>query len=178
MSLDKFDATLARADRVMARVDERQGATGDARKRDIERRMGGYGRAFTKATIAAVVIIIGALALGLLNPIGIIGFIVAVGIAIAAFGLIFFGVACLVRGYLIFESGYLPKFLGVLMAIAGLSYLINSFALLLAPAFASVLFPAVLLPAFVGELAFALWLILKGVNLGRWEKLVQLSSAK
>lgn len=93
-------------------------------------------------------------------------------------GLIFFGVACLVRGYLIFKSAYLPKILGVLMAIAGLSYLINSFALLLAPAFASVLFPAVLLPAFVGELAFALWLIFKGVNLGRWEKLVQLSSAK
>ena len=95
-----------------------------------------------------------------------------------AVGLIFFGVACLVRGYLIFESGYLPKFLGVLMAIAGLSYLINSSALLLAPAFASVLFPAVLLPAFVGELAFALWLIFKGVNLGQWPQPVQQSAAK
>ncbi len=91
MNLDKFDATMARADRVMARVDERQGASGDARLRERNRRLGGYGRAFTRATIAAVVIIIGALALGLLNPIGIIGFIVAVGIAIAAFGLIFFG---------------------------------------------------------------------------------------
>ena len=91
MNLDKFDATLARADRVMARVDERQGASGDARLRERNRKLGGYGRAFTKATIAAVAIVIGALALGLLNPIGIIGFVVAVGIAIAAFGLIFFG---------------------------------------------------------------------------------------
>ena len=94
MNLDKFDATLARADRVMARVDERQGASGDARKRERDRRLGGYGRAFTRATIAGLVIIVGALAFGLLNPIGIIGFVVAVGIAIAAFGLIFFvGVA-------------------------------------------------------------------------------------
>ena len=91
MNLDKFDATLARADRVMARVDERQGATGDARKRERDRLMGGYGRAFTKATMVALAIIIGAMVLGLLNPIGIIGFVVAVGIAIAAFGLIFFG---------------------------------------------------------------------------------------
>ena len=85
-----------------------------------------------------------------------------------AVGLIFFGVGCLVRGYLIFASGYLPKFLGVLMALAGLSYLINSIVLLLAPSLAAVLFPAVLLPAFVGELAFALWLIFKGVNLEQW----------
>ncbi len=83
-------------------------------------------------------------------------------------GLIFFGVACLVRGYLIFVSTYLPKILGVLMAIAGLSYLINSFALLLAPTFAAAIFPSVLVPAFVAELAFALWLIFKGVNVQRW----------
>jgi Domain of unknown function (DUF4386) len=84
-------------------------------------------------------------------------------------GLIFFGFACLVRGYLIFRSGYLPKTLGVLMLIAGLSYLINSFALILAPSFATLIFPGVLLPAFIGELFFCLWLIVKGVNAGEWE---------
>ena len=57
-----------------------------------------------------------------------------------AIGLIFFGVACLVRGYLIFKAGYLPKTLGVLMGIAGLSYLVNSFALLLAPPLANAMF--------------------------------------
>ena len=48
-------------------------------------------------------------------------------------GLIFFSFTCLVLGYLIFRSGYFPKILGVLMAIAGLSYLTNSFTLILPP---------------------------------------------
>ncbi|MBI3401549.1 MAG: DUF4386 domain-containing protein [Acidobacteria bacterium] len=85
-------------------------------------------------------------------------------------GLIFFGCECLVIGYLIFGSGYLPKILGVLMQIAGLCYLTNSFALLLAPAFANMLFPAILLPAFIGELSLCLWLLVKGVNLPKWEE--------
>ena len=59
---------------------------------------------------------------------------------------------------------------GVLMALAGLSYLSNSLALLLAPALASALFPAVLVPAFVGELSFALWLTFKGVNVQQWAR--------
>jgi len=91
-------------------------------------------------------------------------------------GLIFFGVACLVRGYLIFKSEYLPKTLGVLMAIAGLSYLVNSFALLLAPSFATAIFPAVLVPAFVGELSLTLRLIVKGVNMERWRQRVPQST--
>ena len=41
-------------------------------------------------------------------------------------GLIFFGCECLVLGYLIFRSSYLPKGIGVLMLIAGLCYLANS----------------------------------------------------
>lgn len=85
-------------------------------------------------------------------------------------GLIFFGVACLVRGYLIFKSGFLPNTLGVLLALAGVSYLINSFALILAPALASALFPYVLIPAFVGELALALWMIFKGLDLTAWAR--------
>jgi hypothetical protein len=44
--------------------------------------------------------------------------------------LIFFGFTCLVNGYLIFKSGYLPKVIGVLMQIAGLSYLLACFAAL------------------------------------------------
>jgi Domain of unknown function (DUF4386) len=83
-------------------------------------------------------------------------------------GLIFFGFACLCRGYLIFKSGFIPKILGVLLFVAGLSYLVNSFALLLAPALASALFPAILLPAFVGELSLALWLIFRGIDVAKW----------
>lgn len=87
-------------------------------------------------------------------------------------GLIFFGFACLVTGYLIFKSEYLPKILGVLMVMAGLCYLISSFALLLVPSFADAITPAILIPAFVGELSLTLWLIFKGVNLERWRQRV------
>ncbi|MEO6279967.1 DUF4386 domain-containing protein [Roseateles sp.] len=76
-------------------------------------------------------------------------------------GLIFFGFACVIRGALIAASGVLPRLLGWGLVAAGLAYLVNSFALLLAPSFAKLLFPVVLLPAFVGELAFALWLVLR-----------------
>ena len=84
--------------------------------------------------------------------------------------LIFFGCFCLVIGYLIFRSGYLPKTIGVLMQIAGVCYLTNSFALILAPAFANRIFPAILVPAFVGEASLCLWLLVKGVNVQRWEE--------
>lgn len=83
-------------------------------------------------------------------------------------GLIFFGVECIVLGWLIFRSGYLPKVLGVLMPLAGASYLVNSFALILFPALASKLFPAIMLPAFVAELSLALWLLVKGVDVTKW----------
>jgi hypothetical protein len=85
-------------------------------------------------------------------------------------GLIFFGCECLVVGYLIFRSGYLPRTIGVLMQIAGLCYLTNSFVLLLAPALAKMLYPGVLVPAFIGELSLCLWLLVKGVNVPKWEE--------
>lgn len=83
-------------------------------------------------------------------------------------GLIFFGFVCLVNGYLVFRSGYLPKAIGVLLQIAGLCYLINSFTLLIAPQLANSLFPFIMIPCFVAELSFALRLLIKGVNLSRW----------
>ena len=82
--------------------------------------------------------------------------------------LIFFGGVCLVLGHLIFRSGYLPRALGVLMQIAGLSYLTNSFAHVLAPEFANRIFPAILLPAFVAEASLCLWLLVNGVNVEKW----------
>jgi hypothetical protein len=85
--------------------------------------------------------------------------------------LIFFGFECLVLGYLIFRSGYLPRILGVLMTVAGLGYLTNSFSLLLAPAFAAKLFPGILLPAFIAELSLCLWLLVKGVNVPKWKEM-------
>jgi hypothetical protein len=84
--------------------------------------------------------------------------------------LIFFGAVCLIDGYLIFKSGYLPRMIGALMQIAGVCYLVNSFAVILSPPLAHALFPAILLPALVGELSLCLWLLLKGVNVTRWNE--------
>jgi hypothetical protein len=83
-------------------------------------------------------------------------------------GLIFFGFTCLVLGYLIFRSGYFPKILGLLMAIAGLSYLTNSFTLILAPTYAGRIFPVLVL-ALIGELSLCLWLLVKGVDEQQWK---------
>jgi hypothetical protein len=83
--------------------------------------------------------------------------------------LVFFGFACLVYGYLLFSSGYFPKTLGVLMAIAGLSYLTNSFTLILAPAYAGTIF-FILVLALIGELSFCLWLMVRGVNVLKWNE--------
>lgn len=87
-------------------------------------------------------------------------------------GLIFFGITCLIQGYLVFKSGFFPKFIGILMQIAGVCYLAHSFLLLLTPDRASF---SLLLPAFIGEFTFCLWLIIKGVNITKWRESEQVS---
>ena len=84
--------------------------------------------------------------------------------------LVFFGLTCLVNGYLIFKSGFLPAVLGVLMQVAGAAYLVACLAALFAPALAAQLIPAILLPPLVGELSLCLWLLIKGVNIVRWQE--------
>jgi hypothetical protein len=87
--------------------------------------------------------------------------------------LIFFGCTCVLLGYLIYRSGYLPRIIGILLVIGGVGYLINSFAQILASALAATLFPWILLPAFAAELGLSLWLIVKGVNVPKWEARAQ-----
>lgn len=82
--------------------------------------------------------------------------------------LIFFGAACLVLGWLLYRSGFFPGTLGVLLALAGACYLVNSFAMILAPGLASRLVPLILLPPFIGESALCLWLLVKGVDVEGW----------
>jgi hypothetical protein len=87
-----------------------------------------------------------------------------------AIGLLFFGVHCAIVGYLVLRSTFLPRILGGLMALAGLCYLLNSFASFLAPMVARQLFPWILLPALPAELGLTLWLLVKGVNVDRWKQ--------
>ncbi len=79
--------------------------------------------------------------------------------------MVFYGVASILLGYLIFQSGYLPKFLGVLLALAGVGFVTRNFALVLAPAYASNLF---LLPMAIAALALTLWLLVRGVSVPKW----------
>src|SRR5262249_11783497 len=83
---------------------------------------------------------------------------------------IFYAGYLLVAGYLVFRSTFLPRIVGVLLAIRGLSYLIYSFATFLAPGFAAHLVPYIQLPSGVGELSLCLWLLVVGVNVERWKK--------
>lgn len=84
--------------------------------------------------------------------------------------LVFFGFACLSLAYLIFRSSYLPRTLGMLLAIAGASYLVNSFAHFLDPAFAATLLPGILIPPFAAELSLSVWLIVKGIDSSKWKE--------
>jgi hypothetical protein len=83
--------------------------------------------------------------------------------------LLYFGFHCVLLGYLVSRAGYLPRLLGWLLVPAGLGYLTNSFAGVVAPPVASLLFPWSLLPAFVAELGLALWLVTAGVSVQRWD---------
>jgi hypothetical protein len=85
-----------------------------------------------------------------------------------AVALLLFGPFFFTTGYLIYQSGYLPKFLGVLYVIAGLSYFISSFILILAPAFGAKYYFFIAGPALIGELSLSSWLLIRGVNSDRW----------
>lgn len=84
-------------------------------------------------------------------------------------GMVFFGSYNLLIGYLIFRSTFLPRILGVLLAISGLYYQIDNFAGFLSPAFAAHLEPYVPVIG-MAELLLALWLLVKGVNEQRWKE--------
>ena len=87
-----------------------------------------------------------------------------------AISLVFFGFACLSLGYLIVRFRFFPKTIGVLMVVAGICYLIDSFAHFLVPTRAGALFSFLFVPMFVAELSLALWLLVKGVDAAKWEE--------
>jgi Domain of unknown function (DUF4386) len=79
--------------------------------------------------------------------------------------LIFFSFGMVVHGYLLFKSKYIPRILACLYFFSAVLLLISAFTLIVFPKAAAVISPIYVLPDFVAELSFALWLIFKGVNL-------------
>ena len=79
--------------------------------------------------------------------------------------LAFFGCYCLVIGYLILRSTFLPQILGVLLAFGGLGWLT-----FISPALSSYLSPYNMAPGVLGESVLTLWLLTVGVNAQRWNE--------
>jgi hypothetical protein len=97
-------------------------------------------------------------------------FVSLVGCIIGAFRppinpLVFFGFYCLLIGYLILRSTFLPRILGALVAFGGLGWLT-----FLSPALARYLYPYNLAPGLLGEGSLTLWLLVIGVNEQRWKE--------
>jgi hypothetical protein len=79
--------------------------------------------------------------------------------------LVFFGLWCVLTGYLIFRSTFLPRALGALLVISGLAWLIYLF-----PPVAYRLFPFIAAASAVGEIPVEFWLMVMGVNVQRWKE--------
>lgn len=89
-------------------------------------------------------------------------------------GLVFFGIYCIIIGYLINVSKLIPKIFGILYIITGLCYLINSFTMFLSKGFENPLFVYLAIPIFIGELLLALWLLIKGIDISKWNSTNQM----
>ncbi|MBI3402223.1 MAG: DUF4386 domain-containing protein [Acidobacteria bacterium] len=87
---------------------------------------------------------------------------IAVGPVLKVNPLPIFGIYCLLVGYLAYRSTFLPRTLGVLMAIAGLGWLT-----FLSPPLANSLSPYNFAPGLVGEGALTVWLLVFGVDVPR-----------
>ena len=83
----------------------------------------------------------------------------------AGIALAFFGVSTFLNGYLIFQSSFLPRILGVLSMLGGLGWLTFIY-----PPLGNQLFFYILPVALVGSLSQIAWLLLKGVNVEWWQK--------
>jgi len=80
-------------------------------------------------------------------------------------GIGFHGFYCLLIGYLIFRSTFLPRILAAPMAFAGLCWLT-----FLSRPLANYLSPYNLTSGLLGESSVSLWLLVMGVNVQRWKE--------
>ena len=87
---------------------------------------------------------------------------------------LFYGVATTIRGYLIFRSGFLPAWLGLLMVVGGVAFVARTFAFVLAPALPSSNLLFLMAPA---GLALTVWLLAWGVNVAKWEAMANASQS-
>jgi hypothetical protein len=82
--------------------------------------------------------------------------------------LVFFGFHCVIAGYLIFKSTFLPRILGVALATGGAGYVANIFISVIPSPTRGYIFPYALFPAGLAEVTLTGWLILRGLNVAKW----------
>jgi hypothetical protein len=87
--------------------------------------------------------------------------------------LVFFGAWCLLIGYLIFRSTFLPRVLGVLLAVSGLGWVTYLY-----PPLAHRVYPFIAAASALGEIPLELWLIVMGVNAQRWKEQASAAAAR
>jgi hypothetical protein len=90
MTTERFDRVIERADRVMRQLDERDGAVREAARRERQRLNAGMMRRLTRVGVAIGVISLVTIVIGLVQPIGMFGFLAAIGIAIGIAALLGF----------------------------------------------------------------------------------------
>ena len=83
---------------------------------------------------------------------------------------LFFALHLVLLGWLVYRSGFFPKIPGILLALAGIGYFAQSFGVMVAPNLADTLETVVIVLAIPGELVFALWLLIKGVDENKWHE--------
>lgn len=83
---------------------------------------------------------------------------------------LFFALHLVLLGWLVYKSGFFPKIPGILLALAGIGYFAQSFGVMVAPNLADTLETVVIVLAIPGELVFALWLLIKGVDETKWHE--------
>ncbi len=79
---------------------------------------------------------------------------------------VFYGTAAMIRGLLIYRSGYLPRALGAILIAGGLSFITQNFLLLLAPKYN---LPYVVAPMMLAMISLAIWMLAKGIDSSRWK---------
>ena len=78
--------------------------------------------------------------------------------------LVFFGLWCVLTGYVIFRSTFLPRIFGVLLAIDGLGWMT-----FMSPLLGHYLFPIIAVASGLAEIPLLLWLLIFGVNNESWK---------
>ena len=83
---------------------------------------------------------------------------------------LFFALHLVLLGWLVYRSGFFPRIPGALLMLAGLGYFAQSFGVIVAPNLSDSLSTVVLILAIPGELVFALWLLIKGIDEDKWHE--------